>query len=83
MAHKCQLFFPWQNSREVIAEQLWKNHRIAQAGIVHSDLSLEEVEKLVERDWNMMPEAERQRIWEWGEGVEEVEAECGRLEEAI
>lgn len=56
LANKCNIFFqPHSNiTRNDLAEQLWKSQRIPQACSIHPELTIREIEVLVDRDWRMM-----------------------------
>jgi hypothetical protein len=61
LAKKCGLFLEWtSNQREkTLAEQLWKNEMFLVASQKYPELTNEEIERLVDRDWNCMHQSER------------------------
>jgi hypothetical protein len=63
LAKKCGAFFNWINQVDyaIFGEQLWKNKMMAVVGERFPELSTEEQQKLIDRDWKVMG-AERKEV---------------------
>ena len=63
----CQSFFKWvqnEGSQTGIAETVWKNEMFFEASRRFPQHSYAEIEKMVNRDWGVMPEKEKQKVIE-------------------
>jgi hypothetical protein len=63
LAKKCGAFFNWINQVDytIFGEQLWKNKMMVVVGERFPELSTDEQQKLIDRDWKVMS-AERKEV---------------------
>jgi hypothetical protein len=56
LAKKCNAFFSWISDTDslLLAEQLWKQAMLSEAGKRYPEFNFNELNRLVDRDWKYM-----------------------------